>query len=106
MDTFVFLPIYPRDETSVEGMMLVLHHLLKQFGITTEVKKDGEPTGNYDLHETALERFICLYGDALSVANWNQCYPRIMGQMSQPGRRKFIETITKTFGRCNRRRGG
>ena len=77
--------------------MLVCHHLLEQFRMTTEVKKDGEPTGNYDLHKNALERLICLYGDALSVANWNQCYPIFMGQMSQPVRQKFIKKITKAF---------
>jgi len=54
-DRWIFWPIYPRDETSVEGMMMVMIHLLEQFALIEEIDKDGEPTGNHRLHENARE---------------------------------------------------
>jgi len=43
-DRFLFWPIYGRDETSVEGMMMVVNHLLEEFGLTEEIIVNGEKT--------------------------------------------------------------
>ena len=99
MDEFMFWPIYPRDETSVEGMMMVSTHLLEQFGLIEEIEKNGVRTGNYNIHPTTKKRLIFMYGDALSVVNWTACYYRIAQQLSTVGRKKYVENILASYER-------
>ena len=98
-DRFLFWPIYGRDETSVEGMMMVVNHLLEEFGLTEEIIVNGEKTGNYRLLENALNRLVFLYGDALTVSNWNHCFMRLAHQLTQLGQKKHVECLMKAYKR-------
>jgi len=92
-DRFLFWPIYPRDEVSIEGMIMVHTYLQEEFGMIDEIVKDGKATGNYQIHENAMKRLIFLYGDSLSVSNWKNCFLRNAQQLAQFRQKKFIQCI-------------
>ena len=98
-DTFLFWPIYGRDETSVEGMMMVVNHLLEEFGLTQEITVRGEKTGIFRLLGSALKRLVFMCGDALTVSNWNHCFMRLAHQLTQLGQRKHVECLMKAYKR-------
>ena len=41
-DTFVFWPIYPRGETSIERIQMVCHHLMTKFGLLEGKEANGK----------------------------------------------------------------
>ena len=98
-DKFLFWPIYGRDETSVEGMMMVVTHLLEEFGLTEEIIVCGEKTGNYCLLDSALNRLVFMYGDALTISNWNHCFMRLAHQLTRLGQKKHVEYLMKAYKR-------
>ena len=98
-DWFLHWPIYGRDETSIEGMMMVVNHLLEEFGLTEEITVHGKKTGNYKLLDTALQRLVFLYGDALTVSKWNHCFMCLAQQLSQYGQFKHVKNLMKTYQR-------
>ena len=79
--------------------MMVANHLLEEFGLTEEIMSQGKNTGNYKLVDTALQRLVFLYGDALTVSNWNHCFMRLAQQLSQYGQRNHVESLMKAYQR-------
>jgi hypothetical protein len=95
-DKFVFWPIYPRDETSIEGMQMVCHHLMTKFGLLEE-KEVNEKTGEYKLHENTNHWTVLLYGDGLSLNNWGHCHMQLFTHVCQQMGRKLAKNVLDAY---------
>ena len=71
--------------------------LLQHMGLIHEIKKNGVGTGDFALDVNAKKKLVLLYGDGLSVSNWGHCFMRNAKQLTQAGRKKFIEAILKVY---------
>jgi hypothetical protein len=87
-DEYIHAPLIDRDEMSNEGMLLINVALLEILGL---LKK--EPNGKFSLGPNAKQRIVFMHGDALSVSLYGNIYDKILCNIMQLGKEKYVRTL-------------
>jgi hypothetical protein len=94
-DKYIHLPIVGRDETCMEGMLLLNAVLLEYLGLLTKAEKR-----RYNLGPNTKKRMGFLYGNALTVNFHNKMYDTILHKITL---RATIKRTNGSLSNCSNR---